>query len=375
MKTKDVERKTGIPIANIYFYEKEGLLTPGRNKENNYREYTEYDVERLEQIKILRLLGIGIDDIKKIYLSEISLGDAVRERLHRIDEEEEQLQVVRKACENILLQDLKMDMLNEDVLGAEKELWTKHLARVFKEDLTKIEVNRKQMNRQIAGILSLGFLINAIIAFFTVPFFSEIRITTVDIFGPAPGAAISKAGYLFWGMIILFIVSGIVVYWTASLKLHILCFAVSAFLLSPMILTITRTCASEALQRRICTFLPVFWLCMIVFAFVYDILSERHTELLMKVRYSLLYALLSSVMIMVLSLVIFGTWMMPLVVSVITTIYLVLFWSAVNTDVRSYNKYYAVKSAVRMLNPIAIIFSYYGKSKTPMWGDFTEKSN
>ena len=32
MKIKETERLTGIPAANIRYYENEGLLKPGRNK-------------------------------------------------------------------------------------------------------------------------------------------------------------------------------------------------------------------------------------------------------------------------------------------------------------------------------------------------------
>ena len=44
MKINQVEQLAGITKGNIRFYEKEGLLTPGRNSENGYREYTEADV-------------------------------------------------------------------------------------------------------------------------------------------------------------------------------------------------------------------------------------------------------------------------------------------------------------------------------------------
>ena len=64
MKIKEMEQRTGIPSANIRYYEKEGLLHPVR-KENNYREYSEEDLNRLEQIKILRLLGVSLEDIRK----------------------------------------------------------------------------------------------------------------------------------------------------------------------------------------------------------------------------------------------------------------------------------------------------------------------
>ncbi len=51
MKIKDVEKQVGISKANIRFYEEEGLIHPARNQENNYREYSEADVEQLQEIK------------------------------------------------------------------------------------------------------------------------------------------------------------------------------------------------------------------------------------------------------------------------------------------------------------------------------------
>ena len=41
------------------FYEKEGLLSPGRNSENGYRDYGEAEVDTLRRIKLLRKLGKG----------------------------------------------------------------------------------------------------------------------------------------------------------------------------------------------------------------------------------------------------------------------------------------------------------------------------
>ena len=58
MKIKDVEKQVGISKANIRFYEEEGLIHPARNQENNYREYSETDVEQLQEINKLRLIGV-----------------------------------------------------------------------------------------------------------------------------------------------------------------------------------------------------------------------------------------------------------------------------------------------------------------------------
>ena len=54
MKIKEVEALVGIKKTNIRFYEREGLLLVDRDQENNYRDYTEADVERIIKIKIAK---------------------------------------------------------------------------------------------------------------------------------------------------------------------------------------------------------------------------------------------------------------------------------------------------------------------------------
>ena len=64
MKINEVEQRIGITKKNIRFYEDQGLLSPRRNKENGYREYSEEDVKTLEQIKLLRKLGLPLEEIR-----------------------------------------------------------------------------------------------------------------------------------------------------------------------------------------------------------------------------------------------------------------------------------------------------------------------
>lgn len=92
MKIKDVEKQVGISKANIRFYdEEEGLIHPARNQENNYREYSEADVEQLQEIKKLRLIGISVQEIKEIYEDRLTLQEALSRRLDEIEKEERTL--------------------------------------------------------------------------------------------------------------------------------------------------------------------------------------------------------------------------------------------------------------------------------------------
>ena len=55
MTIKEVETLSGLPRANIRYYESEGLIAPKR-AENGYREYSQADAEVLLRVKLLRAL-------------------------------------------------------------------------------------------------------------------------------------------------------------------------------------------------------------------------------------------------------------------------------------------------------------------------------
>ena len=58
VKINELKQMLGVPRSLIFYYEKEGLVTPQR-RANRYREYSEADVERLETILALRRLGFS----------------------------------------------------------------------------------------------------------------------------------------------------------------------------------------------------------------------------------------------------------------------------------------------------------------------------
>ena len=53
MTIKEVETLSGLPRANIRYYESEGLIAPKR-AENGYREYSQADIDVLLRVKLLR---------------------------------------------------------------------------------------------------------------------------------------------------------------------------------------------------------------------------------------------------------------------------------------------------------------------------------
>lgn len=98
MNTKQVEELVGISRQNIRYYEKEGLLTPCREKQNSYRDYSEEDVVRLKMIKMLRMLDMPLKDIAQVLNNEIPLQEAVAVRQKELLEQQKQLQAAIDIC-------------------------------------------------------------------------------------------------------------------------------------------------------------------------------------------------------------------------------------------------------------------------------------
>ena len=55
MKTHELEKELGISKHTIFYYEKEGIITPQRD-DNGYRSYSQEDLQKLIMVKFLRNL-------------------------------------------------------------------------------------------------------------------------------------------------------------------------------------------------------------------------------------------------------------------------------------------------------------------------------
>ena len=95
MKINEVEALVGITKKNIRFYEEQGLLKPGRNSQNGYREYGPGEVEQLKQIKLLRKLGVPLEEIRRMQSGGHTVGDGMRRHLVTLERERERAEKER----------------------------------------------------------------------------------------------------------------------------------------------------------------------------------------------------------------------------------------------------------------------------------------
>ena len=97
MTIKEMEEKSGLARANIRFYESEGLLAPER-KANGYRDYSKEDLETLLRVRLLRSLGVPLEDIKAIQAGDLPLPEALGRHLDQLTGEQTRLSRAEAVC-------------------------------------------------------------------------------------------------------------------------------------------------------------------------------------------------------------------------------------------------------------------------------------
>lgn len=100
MTIKEIEALSGMSRANIRCYETEGFLSPER-RENGYRDYSEEDLETLKRIKLLRLLGVSLADIKAAKEGSLPLEELMTRRLSGIAQERTALGQSEAVCREL----------------------------------------------------------------------------------------------------------------------------------------------------------------------------------------------------------------------------------------------------------------------------------
>lgn len=108
MLINELSKRTGVSIHTIRFYENKGLiqgLTDENVKTNNYKDYDENAVERIEIIKEAKEVGFTLSEIKKMlenWFGNVPRKEQIKLFTAKIDEIDKkiiQLKQVKKRLE------------------------------------------------------------------------------------------------------------------------------------------------------------------------------------------------------------------------------------------------------------------------------------
>ena len=147
MLINEVEHLVGLSKKSIRYYEENGLLSPTRNKINDYRIYNEKDIEKLKLIKFLRELNVGIKDLKKLENKTLSLKKCMLDRIRKIEEETTNYEKVKNMCKEISESNCEYNTINI-------KKYFENMSTLNKEGFTLRDVKTSKKKKICGAVLS-----------------------------------------------------------------------------------------------------------------------------------------------------------------------------------------------------------------------------
>ena len=157
MKINEVEAQVGITKKNIRFYEEQGLLSPRRNSENGYRDYGEAEVAVLRQIKLMRKLGVPLEEIRRMQAGG-TVADGMRRHLVTLERERKSLEQSIQLCQSLKDREERLEVLDAAALLEEMDR--------LEQTGTTFRDKQKQDARPVryAGAVVMALLTTALMA-------------------------------------------------------------------------------------------------------------------------------------------------------------------------------------------------------------------
>lgn len=115
-----IEKYIGITRKTLLTYEKKGFVKPERNSVTDFREYSDEDLMRIWQIKLLVELKYSAKEITELILDEDTpIRDSIDKKIKKLEKEKEKIEqligVARMIKVTGRMPTIKMDRLGETV--------------------------------------------------------------------------------------------------------------------------------------------------------------------------------------------------------------------------------------------------------------------
>ncbi|WP_300018904.1 MerR family transcriptional regulator [Pseudonocardia sp.] len=90
--------RSGVPVRTIRFWSDEGVLPETDRSRGNYRRYDARAVARLDLVRTLRELGLGLDEVRLVLERRRSVEDVAAAHVRAIDSRIRTLRTQRAVC-------------------------------------------------------------------------------------------------------------------------------------------------------------------------------------------------------------------------------------------------------------------------------------
>jgi DNA-binding transcriptional MerR regulator len=97
----ELARATGLTVRTIRYWSDEGVLTPVTRSTGGYRLYDAECAARLELIRTLRELGLGLDDVREVLAGERTVAEVAATHVVALDAQIRSLRVTRAVLSTV----------------------------------------------------------------------------------------------------------------------------------------------------------------------------------------------------------------------------------------------------------------------------------
>jgi DNA-binding transcriptional MerR regulator len=129
-------RRAGVTVRTLHYYDRVGVLRPKRRTRSGYRLYDDADFRRLEQIVVLKFLGLPLNEIARVLDGKANLVDVLTTQHQQLSAQWKRVSTalnaidhIRKSIERGPLPDWPQLAAIVSEIGMENDaeaLWKKH---------------------------------------------------------------------------------------------------------------------------------------------------------------------------------------------------------------------------------------------------------
>ncbi|MFE9651319.1 MerR family transcriptional regulator [Streptomyces sp. NPDC006365] len=96
-----LSRNTGLSVRTIRYWSDAGVLPPVTRSSGGYRLYDAAAVARLELVRTLRELGLGLDDVRRVMAGETTVAEVAATHVAALDAQIRSLKVTRAVLSTV----------------------------------------------------------------------------------------------------------------------------------------------------------------------------------------------------------------------------------------------------------------------------------
>lgn len=165
MQIKEVEELLQMTSYSLRYYERMGLIHPKRD-ENEYRNYSNEDIQSLKKIRFLRELEIPIENIESILNDSISFQEVLEKHIKTLSTQIKSLEYVQTVCEDLKDKQIPLlDAMTDEIIINKENIDKKQMifglnkvVEYLKPAKTIVIGTRESTREFIKGLMIFAFI-------------------------------------------------------------------------------------------------------------------------------------------------------------------------------------------------------------------------